>query len=74
MKQKKTVAIIGNGWVGKAMQKLFSDALVYVKDPNKIVVLDKNRFTNQKEQINQCDIAFICVPTPAPTRANLIRL
>jgi UDPglucose 6-dehydrogenase len=49
------VVIIGYGWVGKAMQKLFPDALIY--DP----LLD---FKTTKEEVNECDVAFICVPTP----------
>ena len=48
------VAIIGLGWVGKAMQKLFPDAYVY--DPLTI--------GGKKSDVNKCDIAFICVPTP----------
>lgn len=46
------VSIIGYGWVGKAMQKLFPDAYVYT---SKI---------GTKEKVNESDIAFICVPTP----------
>lgn len=46
------VAIIGLGWVGKAMQKLFSTAYVY------------SRSFGYKEDVNKADIAFICVPTP----------
>lgn len=49
------VAIIGAGWVGKSMKQLFPDALVY--DP-----ILKDSVT--KKEINQCDIAFISVPTP----------
>ena len=45
------VAIIGNGWVGKAMLKLFPDAYVYT------------RSQGTKEEVNKCDVAFICVPT-----------
>jgi UDPglucose 6-dehydrogenase len=55
------VAIIGNGWVGKAMQDLFPNALTYVRD---MTGLDENKYTAHKERINQADVAFICVPTP----------
>jgi UDPglucose 6-dehydrogenase len=50
------VAIIGKGWVGKAMLDLFPDAYVY----------SHGKTTNEgtKEEVNKCDIAFICVPTP----------
>lgn len=67
----KKVAIIGNGWVGKGMQELFPDALIYVRDIAKLQDNDINRkiankysYTDNKDLINQCDIAFICVPTP----------
>ena len=55
------VGIIGNGWVGKAMLQLFPNALVYIRNgvPN-----DQDTFTNDKDKINQCDVIFICVPTP----------
>jgi UDPglucose 6-dehydrogenase len=46
------VAIIGLGWVGKAMQQLFPDAYVYTDH------------IGTKEEVNKNDIAFICVPTP----------
>lgn len=48
------VGIIGNGHVGGAMKKLFEDAVVY----------DKYKGYITREQINECDIAFVCVPTP----------
>ena len=51
----KKVGIIGYGWVGKAMHRLFPDALLY--DPYLA-------HTEKQEDINTCDIAFICVPTP----------
>lgn len=55
------VAIIGYGWVGKAMHNLFPDAVVY--DP--ILYGSDNKITtNDKDVVNQCDVAFIGVPTP----------
>lgn len=54
------VAIIGNGWVGKGMQDLFPEALVYVREGRDI----GNNQTNSNAQINKADIAFVCVPTP----------
>src|SRR3990167_1132567 len=56
------VGIIGYGWVGKAMGKLFPYALVH--DP----VVGK---TASKKLINECDIAFICVPTPSIDEGKL---
>lgn len=45
------IAILGYGWVGKAMYKLFPDAYIYEPGLNKGLV-------------NDADVAFICVPTP----------
>lgn len=67
MKNKK-VAIIGNGWVGQAMQDLFRSAVTYVRDLEKSVIAgeiyEDKAYTEDKEKINRNDIAFICVPTP----------
>lgn len=49
------VVILGYGWVGKAMEKLFPNSDIY--DP-----AYSNSVT--KERANQADIAFIAVPTP----------
>ncbi len=48
------VGIVGYGHVGMAMKELFKDALIY----------DKYKEIGSKEEINKCDGAFICVPTP----------
>lgn len=60
------VGIIGNGWVGKGMQALFPDALIYTRNIDKLSFEEKNAhlFTDEKEAINECDVVFICVPTP----------
>jgi len=58
----KKIAIIGYGWVGKAMEKLFPDAVIY--DP----LLG---YKTTKEEVNKCDIAFICVPSPCPAEGAL---
>ena len=64
------VAIVGNGWVGKGMQDLFPDAITYVRDLSKVktpygfVPAEYKGFTSNKDEINECDVAFICVPTP----------
>lgn len=57
---EEKVAIIGNGWVGKGMQQLFPTAITYA--PSLSVTRD---------EINACDIAFICVPTPNPNKGKL---
>lgn len=49
------VGIIGLGFVGKAMLKLFPKAKWY----------DPNYPKSKKEFINKADIAFVCVPTPS---------
>lgn len=53
------VAIIGYGFVGQAMHRLFPDAYVY----------DVDRGT--REDVNTRDVAFICVPTPCPNERQL---
>jgi UDP-glucose 6-dehydrogenase len=49
------VSIIGYGWVGKAMEKLFPSAYIY--DP--LVFKESS-----KEVANKAKVAFIAVPTP----------
>lgn len=63
---KYKVAVIGAGWVGKGMVDLFPDAVVYVRDTKKYQSLFSLRtlLTSNKEDVNACDIAFVCVPTP----------
>lgn len=46
--------IIGLGHVGTAMHKLFKDAVIY----------DKYKNLGSQKEINSCDAAFVCVPTP----------
>lgn len=68
----KSVAVIGYGWVGKAMYELFPHALVYLRDFKKYGIDPSSRsFTDNKEEINTRDIAFICVPTPCPKQGKL---
>jgi len=56
-----SVAIIGYGWVGKAMQRLFPDAYIY----------DEPLGMGNREDANQTDVAFICVPTPGKGNGTL---
>lgn len=51
----KRVAIIGYGWVGKAMHQLFPKAVIY-----DIALCE----SASQEVVNECEVAFICVPTP----------
>lgn len=49
------VAIVGNGYVGRAYHKFFPDAVMYDRHL-------PNGQTNRSE-VNQCDLAIVCVPT-----------
>lgn len=72
MSDKKKVAIIGYGYVGKAMHKIFPDALVY--DPALFITdndgnknkLDVNgvNVASENEINEKCSLAIVCVPTP----------
>lgn len=70
---KDKVAIIGYGYVGHAMHKIFPDAVIY--DTKFFKTEDESSFTPEamkaeftigtKEYINQnCGLAIVCVPTP----------
>jgi len=48
------IGIVGLGHVGNSILALFKDAIAY----------DKYKGIGSKEEINKCDIVFICVPTP----------
>lgn len=48
------VGLIGYGWVGRAMHKLFPDAVIH----------DPFQGFDQQDQINECDVVFLAVPTP----------
>ena len=56
---KYKVGVIGNGFVGEAISFAFSpttDLRVYDIDPLKA--------THTKEEVDECDFIFVCVPTP----------
>ena len=58
-KQKFKVGVIGNGFVGESISFAFSpttDLRVYDINPLKS--------THTKEEVDQCDFVFVCVPTP----------
>lgn len=50
-----SVAIVGAGAVGRAMQTLFPDAVIY----------DEPLGLGTREAVNDCACAFVCVPTPS---------
>ena len=54
---KPKVGVVGGGVVGAAMEKLCGPETV-IFDPY------KPEFAGNKDGINKCDVAFICVPTP----------
>lgn len=56
---RKKIAVIGYGYVGKAVANYFRDhfdVLIYDTNPDQI--------SNTQEDCNKCDLAVICVPTP----------
>ena len=57
--KKFKVGIIGNGFVGEAQAFAFSPI-----SEIRIYDIDKNKSTHTIEDTNQCDIVFVCVPTP----------
>ena len=63
------IGIIGYGYVGKAMAKLFEknyEVLVYDVTPGIITESARHHLVD-KQEINQCDLGVICVPTPRGT-------
>jgi len=48
------IGIVGYGMVGRAQHRLFPDA----------VVCDEPLGLGSREEINQCEVVFVCVPTP----------
>lgn len=55
------IGIIGYGWVGKAQHRLFPDAVIH----------DPEAGFDNAGSINECDIAFVCVPTPSLAEGRL---
>ena len=49
-----SVAIVGYGHVGKIMHQLFPHAYIY----------DEPLGIGEREKVNNCEFAFVCVPTP----------
>ena len=54
----KKIAIVGHGYVGKAMEKFF-------KEHYEIVIYDPPAgYKTTKDEVNKCYASFVCVPTP----------
>jgi len=65
MELEMKIAIVGYGYVGKAMYQLFKnhyDTVVY--DPFIDLKQCPSNFTDDKKHVNECDLAVVCVPTP----------
>lgn len=63
MDNQKEIAIIGYGYVGKALDNFFNDHYsTVIYDP--IHGNEYPKFSLDKEEINKCKIGVICVPTP----------
>ena len=66
----KRIGIVGYGYVGQAMAKLFAKRYkIRAYDADKLAAVPYDRAyvvasKVQKEQINECDLGVICVPTP----------
>ena len=61
------IAIVGYGYVGRAMHRMLKDRVFAIYDPFKslqdVDCYDGNQPKMTKEDVNSCDIAIICVPT-----------
>ena len=57
--KKYKVGVIGNGFVGEAQAFAFSPTTDL-----RIYDIDKKKSTHTKEEVDECDFIFVCVPTP----------
>lgn len=62
---KKTVGIIGNGFVGEATAFAFSPT-----SEVKIYDINKLKTTHTLEEVHNCEYVFVCVPTPMNTEGK----
>ncbi len=53
---KDKVAIVGFGYVGKAMRNLFDNVIIYD--------ITSEEFWASKDAVNKCDVGIVCVNTP----------
>ena len=54
------IAIVGNGYVGKAYHKFFPDAILYNRH---LPSQEEGKEDNNRDEVNTCDLAIVCVPT-----------
>jgi len=66
------IAIIGFGYVGKAMYEFFSNHYqVVVYDPYIDTSMYQSvMFTDDKQEINSCELSVVCVPTPRGSKGE----
>ena len=57
MNQKPKVGVVGYGYVGKAVEKFF-------KNSYEVSIYDPALGFSDKEAVNACALAVVCVPTP----------
>lgn len=62
---KKTVGIIGNGFVGESTAFAFS-----LTSEVKIYDINKLKTTHTLEEVHNCEYVFVCVPTPMNTEGK----
>lgn len=73
---KPEIGVIGVGWVGKSMLEMFPEA--YVHDEPKIRAKAEQLHQDAEVKIqlgriaiNDCEVAFVCVPTPNRKNGSL---
>lgn len=52
------IGIVGYGYVGKGMEKLFGEQVASIYDP-------AYQYMKSTKGVNECDLAVVCVPTPS---------
>jgi UDPglucose 6-dehydrogenase len=67
-----SIAIVGYGFVGKAIHKLFAPGKpdLFKGMGARIELYDPGLGLGTQEGVNSCDYAFICVPTPPAERGR----
>ena len=63
---KKTIGVVGPGYVGQGIIRLFGEQIqaVYSPSGNSVPLEFKHGFRDTKEAINKCDLIVLSVPTP----------
>ena len=58
------VAIVGYGYVGRALHSFFGDCVAAVYDPQYRKIPNYPQIETSKNAVNECSLTVICVPTP----------